>query len=98
MTNTVIKKKNKIKKELLDYLVKTPIIQFACDKSGISRATYYRWLKEDKEFAKQSEQALLEGFLLVNDVAEAQLVTLIKEKNVAAIFFWLKHHHQIYSP
>jgi len=98
MEKTIIKRQVKRKKLLLDLLKKTPIIQFACEKSGISRATYYRWRQEDKEFVELSNQALSEGILLINDMAEAQLISLIKEKNVAALFFWLKHHHYTYSP
>lgn len=98
MEKTIIKRQVKRKKLLLDLLKKTPIIQFACEKSGVSRATYYRWRQEDKEFVELSNQALSEGILLINDMAEAQLISLIKEKNVPALFFWLKHHHYTYSP
>jgi len=39
------------KKVLLEHLKKTPILQFAVEKSGVSRATVYRWRSEDKAFA-----------------------------------------------
>ena len=31
---------------ILEQLQKAPIVQIACEKTGISRATYYRWRKE----------------------------------------------------
>ncbi|MBI2096276.1 MAG: hypothetical protein HYT43_01420 [Candidatus Taylorbacteria bacterium] len=82
---------------LLEQLKKTPIIQIACEKVGISRMTYYRWRKDDPEFAKASDSALSEGSLLVNDMAESQLMSAIRDKNMTAIIFWLKHHHANYT-
>ncbi len=81
---------------LLEQLQKTPIIQIACEKSGVGRATYYRWRKEDGEFATQADEALLEGRSLVNDMAESQLLSAIRDKNMTAIIYWLKHHHASY--
>jgi len=31
-------------------------------------------------------------------MAESQLLSLIKDKNITAIIFWLKHHNPVYSP
>ncbi len=83
---------------MIEQLKKTPIVQVACEKTGISRATYYRWYKADKEFAKKSDEALCEGSSLVNDMAESQLMAAIRDKNMTAIVFWLKHHHALYAP
>nr|MCW1949131.1 hypothetical protein [Candidatus Shapirobacteria bacterium] len=55
------------KQLLLDQLKKTPIIQIACEKTGIGRSTYYHWIAKDPEFKKQSEKAVRKGTLLVND-------------------------------
>lgn len=33
---------------------------------------------------------------MVNDMAESQLISAIKDKNMTAIIFWLKHHHRAY--
>lgn len=81
---------------IIEQLKKTPIVQVACEKINVGRSTYYRWRKEDAEFAQQSDQALLDGSLLVNDMAESQLMSAIKDKNMTAIIFWLKHHHPAY--
>ncbi|MFA5127237.1 MAG: hypothetical protein WC465_04565 [Patescibacteria group bacterium] len=85
------------KNELIEQLKKTPIVQIACEKSGISRATYYRLRKDNESFAKEADQAILQGSLLINDMAESQLITAIKDRNLTAIIMWLKHHHPQYT-
>src|SRR5258708_1612843 len=86
------------KKELLiEQLKKIPIIQVACEKIGVGRATFYRWRKQDSEFSKATDEAISTGELLVNDMAESQLLSAIKDKNLTAIIFWLKHHHAKYA-
>ena len=90
-------KTNKTKELLLEQLKKTPIIQVACEKTGVGRATYYRWKHDDVEFFQKAEDALAEGSSLVSDIAESQLMSAIKDKNLTAIIFWLKHHHPTYA-
>lgn len=98
--NTLLTVKDRIKTDqdlLLEQLKKTPIVQIACEKTGTGRSTYYRWREEDKEFAKRADEALQEGSLLVNDMAESQLLSAVRDKNMTAIIFWLKHHHKAYA-
>jgi hypothetical protein len=83
-------KKNKFQKQFLDELRKVPIVQVACEKTGLSRNSVYRWRNEDADFRKAMEEAIAEGEELVNDMSEGQLLTLIKEKNYSAISFWLR--------
>lgn len=90
-------KKNKFQDQFLDELRKVPIIQVACEKSGLSRQSIYRWRKEDKEFIKKMDQAYDEGVAFVNDMSESQLLTLIKDQNYQAISFWLKHRNSNYK-
>ncbi len=87
-------KSNNTKKLFLENLKKVPIVQVACEKAGVSRATVYRWRDKDKKFRKTLDQALSEGEALVNDMSESQLISLIKEKNFSAIRFWLNHRHE----
>jgi hypothetical protein len=87
----------KSKVDVVECLKTTPIIQVACQKSGISRATFYRWREQDEVFKQQIDQAQKEGVGLVNDLAESQLISLLKEKHPTAIFYWLNHHHPDYS-
>ncbi|MBD3359240.1 MAG: hypothetical protein GF365_00830 [Candidatus Buchananbacteria bacterium] len=90
--------KGKIKKDkIIAQLEKTPIIQIACERTGISRATFYRWRKSDKKFAKRVNKALNEGTELVSEMAESQLISAIKDRNLTAIIFWLKNHRQAYG-
>ncbi len=85
------------KTALLEQLKKTPLVQIACEKTGIGRATYYRWRKEDPTFTGAADAALKEGSLLINDLAESQLIGAIKDRNLGAITLWLKSHHPAYS-
>ncbi len=95
---TAIQKRQEQEKELLlEQLKKTPIVQIACEKVGTGRTTYYRWRKEDNEFRKEADSALREGKSLVNDMAESQLLGAIRDGNMTAIIFWLKHHHGEYA-
>lgn len=87
----------KNKSQVLEQLKINPIIQIACQKSGVSRATFYRWRREDEDFKKQTEEAIRDGVMLINDLAESQLLAAIKEQNLTAIIFWLKNHHADYA-
>ncbi|MFH1533631.1 MAG: hypothetical protein ABID64_01750 [Nitrospirota bacterium] len=90
-------KTEKQKGTLLEQIKKTPIIQIACEKTGISRATFYRWRKSSRKFREEADQALVDGARIVNDMAESQLISAIRDQNMTAIIFWLKHHHKNYK-
>lgn len=85
------------KEKLLIAIRKTPVIQVACERSGISRATFYRWKTDDKEFSEKADQSLSEGNALISDMAISQLISSIRDKNLGAIRFWLNHHHPDYK-
>lgn len=85
------------KKRFLEILRKTPIIQLACERSGISRASLYRWKKDNPDFAQEVDEAIIEGCGMITDIAESQLLQAIKERNITAVMFWLKHHHRAYA-
>ena len=89
-------KKDKDQQLIIEQLKKIPIVEIACEKIGISRSTFYRW-REDKEFADAADAAMKDGELFINDLSEAQVVSLIKEKNWPAISFWLRAHHPRYA-
>lgn len=97
MTNSIIKRQVKEKELLVEQFRKTPIVQIACEKLNVGRATYYRWRKEDLDFAREADTALEDGNKLVNDMAESQLLSAIRDKNMTAIIFWLKSHHPSYA-
>ncbi|MGM9777760.1 MAG: phBC6A51 family helix-turn-helix protein [Prevotella sp.] len=62
------------------------IVSYACDKTNISRQTFYNWKDNDDDFAQQAED-IQETTV---DMAESKLLTSINEGNVAAIIFYLK--------
>lgn len=90
-------KQSSVKKQILEQLEKTPIVQIACQKGQISRATFYRWKTEDEGFASKADKALCEGRKLVNDYAESHVISAIKEGNLTAAFYWLNHNHRNYT-
>lgn len=87
----------KEKQLFIEQLKKTPIIQVACDKTGFARSTYYRIKESDPVFRKAAEDAIFEGSNLVNDLAISQLINAIKDRNLTAITYWLKHNHPNYG-
>lgn len=91
-----MKTKNE-KQLLIEQLKKTPVVQVACEKIGIGRATFYRWKNDDEKFAAAVNEAISDGNGLVNDMAESQLMSAIKDKNLTAIIFWLRNHHPSYA-
>lgn len=96
MKPSIASRINEEKKLLLEHLEKTPIVQIACEKSGVGRSTYYRWLEQDKKFARSAKQALGKWVLIMNDLAESQLLKSVRDGNMTAIIFWLKSRHLSY--
>jgi len=96
-TRSVEVRQESEKKLLIEKLREMPIVQIACQKVGIGRATYYRWRKDDLTFRLNCEEALIEGISLINDMSESQLITLIREKKLPAIALWLKNNNVRYG-
>ncbi len=93
----VKERQEKDKRSFVEALTKAPIVTFACTTTSVSRATYYRWCKEDISFMKQSEEALNQGREFINDISEAQIIHLIEEKKLPAISLWLKNNSSRYG-
>lgn len=87
----------KNKTEVIKCLKKNGIVQIACQQAGISRATFYRWLENNEKFKQEVDKAKKEGFDVVNDLTESQLIKAIKEGNITAVFYRLNHCHPAYS-
>jgi hypothetical protein len=62
------------------------VVTVACKQADIPRSTYYKWLKEDQEFAKEVKE--IENIAL--DFAESQLHTQMKDGSTPATIFYLK--------
>lgn len=91
-----VEHKEKKQEALLKELAKTPIVGTACQRAGISRATYYRWREESRYFEEKVDQAMAQGQDLINDLAESKLLQQIQSSSPWAIQFWLKRHHYRY--
>jgi len=83
-------KTNKIehtKKELIEALtLSLGVVTSACKKVGISRTTFYKYLKDDKVFEKEVQS--IEDIAI--DFAESQLHKQIQDGNTTATIFYLK--------
>jgi predicted transcriptional regulator len=62
------------------------IVTVACKKAEIPRSTFYKWLNEDEDFARQVKD--IENIAL--DFAESQLHKQISENSTSATIFYLK--------
>ena len=85
------------KTDFIERFKKTPVIQVVCGQVGISRATFYRWIKEDPVFYQQYLEAEVEGREFMGDAMESHLIQLAKDGNLGAIIFYLKHNRPRYS-
>ena len=75
------------KKAVLEALEQSlGVVTSACKKVGIGRTTFYGWLADDEEFAKQVKD--IENVAL--DFAESQLHKQIKGGNPSSTIFYLK--------
>ena len=85
------------KQAFIEQLPKYPIVQVACEKSGVGRSTYYAWRKDDRDFAKEADKAMKSGEFFINDMAESRLIQNIQNGHTTSIIFWLKNHHKSYN-
>lgn len=90
--NSVDKRQVEQKSLMIETLEKVPVIQVACKRVGISRATYYRWKGEDKDFERSVGEAIHEGTISINDLAQSKIIELINKGHLSAVIFWLKTH------
>ena len=62
------------------------VVTVACKAADVPRSTYYKWLKEDEEFATAVKD--IENIAL--DFGESQLHSQMKDGNTSATIFFLK--------
>jgi hypothetical protein len=84
------------KEKVLGELRRMPIVTVACKRSNISTATYYRWRYEDAQFEDDSDEAIRQGSLIVNDMVESQLLKGINEGVPMLIMYYLNNRHPNY--
>jgi len=82
-----IVKADLVKKSLLEALEKNlGVVTAACKQVGVNRATYYKYINSDPEFAAAVKD--IDNITL--DFAESQLYKQIKNGNITATIFFLK--------
>jgi len=62
------------------------VVTMACKKADVPRSTFYKWLNEDEDFAKEVKD--IENIAL--DFAESQLHKQIADDSTSATIFYLK--------
>ncbi|KKR21564.1 MAG: hypothetical protein UT48_C0006G0016 [Parcubacteria group bacterium GW2011_GWE2_39_37] len=77
--------KARLKKKFIEKAKENPLVSSLCRQLGIGRATYYRWLEEDKIFKADFLKAQKIGQLGICDLAESKIISLVKseKENVA---------------
>ncbi len=79
-----------IKKGFIEtYLKSMGNVSASCEHHNICRDTYYRWRKEDEDFAKQCDEAHERR----GDYAESLLLQCMKQLNFPSIIAYLKYKH-----
>ncbi len=83
------KKEHNLKKETLLQALESSlgIVSTACNRSGISRSSFYKWYKEDEEFRKKVDE--IDNVKL--DYVETKLFKNIENEKEKSIIFYLQH-------
>lgn len=75
------------KKKVLEELQRSlGIVSIACRKCGITRKSYYRWMREDEEF----KSAVEEIYESRGDFVEGKLLENIRSGDTTSIIFYCK--------
>lgn len=93
----ILDRQEKQKQEFIEAFKKMPNVLAVCQRIGVGRTTYYRWLKEDKAFSQQIDEAEQLGREHLNDAIELALIQKAKEMNPTAMIYYLKHNHPRYA-
>jgi|TARA_R100001463_G_scaffold13865_1_gene36947 predicted transcriptional regulator len=62
------------------------VVNMACKKADVPRSTFYKWMKEDDDFAQKVQD--IDNIAL--DFVESQLHRQIADNSTAATIFYLK--------
>jgi hypothetical protein len=92
----MIKNKHGKKSRFLKELENSPLVEMACRKLNVSRATFYRWCEQDYSFKVDVEIAQGKGRDKLCDFTESKLIENIRDNLQSAIVFCLKHNSKIY--
>lgn len=89
---------SKTKQKLLQELEKDGNVYISCIKTGISKATYYRWRGGDAGFRKKTDKVVRMGRENMSDIAEHALFINVKKGKMDAIKYALSHLSPRYRP
>ena len=83
------KKEHNLKKETLLQALENSlgIVSTACNRTGISRSSFYKWYHEDEEFRKKVDD--IDNVKL--DYVETKLFKNIENEKEKSIIFYLQH-------
>ena len=83
------KKERNLKKETLLEALENGlgIVSTACNRTGISRSSFYKWYHEDEEFRKKVDE--IDNIKL--DFVESKLFKNIENEKEKSIIFYLQH-------
>ena len=83
------KKERNLKKETLLQALENSlgIVSTACNRTGISRSSFYKWYKEDEEFRQKVDE--IDNVKL--DYVETKLFKNIENEKEKSIIFYLQH-------
>ena len=84
------------KERFLKILEDHPYIGLAAKKAGISRASVYRFKKSDPGFKKKVEEALELGSTINGEIAESQMMKLVRTGHFGATKFVLERTNRKY--
>ena len=88
MDNSTTQNKTAVSKEkFLEQLEKSfGLVATTCRKVGISRSTYYKWRKDDSQFADKADEVKE----LQKDAVEALILKKMKDGDTAMLIFYAK--------
>lgn len=85
------------KDKIIEMLESELTVLAVCSKLKLSRQTVYRWINDDKDFAKRVKQAKVDCIQYVNDDCESRILQKIRKDDAGMIKFWLKYRHPDYK-
>lgn len=95
--DTIQKRQDGKKQTLIEQLKRMPIREAAYEKVGVTRMTVSRWRKASAKFAEEMDKAIDTGRDLINDLAESQVIALIRQGEIKAIRLWLQSNSKRYA-
>jgi len=88
---------DELKEKLIKEIEKNGNVYLSCRRTNVDKSTYYRWIKENKDFSKRAKVAEKLGRENNCDLAEHALMINVKDQKMDAIKYVLSHNSPIYK-